>query len=319
MKKIIFFIVLSAISAVSYAQTYPSKPIKLVVPFPPGGVADIIARPLAESLSNDLGQPVIVDNKGGATGTIGAGMVANAAPDGYTLLLGTSNEITMSPTLFKSLPYDPNTAFTPITPVADFPNVLVVGPKISSKNFNELIDLIRSNPGKTTFASSGTGSTNHLTAVLFANQAKLDIVNVPYRGGGPALADLIGGQVDAMFATLPSALAQIKAGKLRALAVTGATRSSALPDIPTIKELGLPGVVVTTWNGVLAPDKLPPAITKKLHDAIIQIVNRQSFREKMIAVGVEPISSTPQEFTSRIHADYGKWSTLIKKSEIVAD
>jgi tripartite-type tricarboxylate transporter receptor subunit TctC len=257
---------------------------------------------------------VVVDNKGGATGTIGAGFVANAPADGYTLLLGTSNEITMSPTLFKTLPYDPNTAFTPITPVGDFPNVLVVGPSVSSKNFNEFVELIRSKPGRITFASSGTGSTNHLTAVLFANQAKLDIVNVPYRGGGPALADLLGGQVDALFATLPSAMAQIKAGKLRALAVTGNVRSAALPDVPTIKELGIAGVTVTTWNGVLAPAKLPPKIAKQLHDAIIHVADESAFKEKMLAVGVEPSTSSSVEFSTRIKSEYEKWSTLIRRS-----
>ena len=314
MLRVFFFVLMLLLSAQSGAQPYPSKPIKLVVPFPPGGVADIIARPLAESLSNYLGQSVVVDNKGGATGTIGASFVANAPPDGYTLLLGTSNEITMSPTLFKTLPYDPNTAFTPITPVGDFPNVLVVGPSITSKNFNEFVELIRSKPNRITFASSGTGSTNHLTAVLFANQAKLDIVNVPYRGGGPALADLLGGQVDALFATLPSAMAQIKAGKLRALAITGNTRSAALPEVPTIKELGVPGVTVTTWNGVLAPAKLPPKLAKQLHEAIVHVAEEPGFKEKMLSVGVEPTTSSSAEFSVRIRAEYEKWSTLIKRS-----
>jgi len=319
MLRVFFFVLMLLLSAQSGAQPYPSKPIKLVVPFPPGGVADIIARPLAESLSNYLGQSVVVDNKGGATGTIGASFVANAPPDGYTLLLGTSNEITMSPTLFKTLPYDPNTAFTPITPVGDFPNVLVVGPSITSKNFNEFVELIRSKPNRITFASSGTGSTNHLTAVLFANQAKLDIVNVPYRGGGPALADLLGGQVDALFATLPSAMAQIKAGKLRALAVTGNTRSAALPEVPTIKELGIPGVTVTTWNGVLAPAKLPPKLAKQLHEAIVHVAEEPSFKEKMLSVGVEPTTSLSAEFSVRIRAEYEKWSTLIKRSGMTVE
>lgn len=313
----LFFVVLVLLAQQTWAQNlsaYPTKPIKLVVPFPPGGVADIIARPLVESLSNYLGQSVVVDNKGGATGTIGASFVANAPADGYTLLLGTANEITMSPTLFKTLPYDPNTAFTPITPVGDFPNVLVVGPSVTSKNFIEFVELIRSKPGRITFASSGTGSTNHLTAVLFANQAKLDIVNVPYRGGGPALADLLGGQVDALFATLPSAMAQIKAGKLRALAVTGNVRSGVLPDVPTIKELGIAGVTVTTWNGVLAPAKLPPKIAKQLHDAIIHVVDEPAFKEKMLAVGVEPSTSSAADFSTRIKTEYEKWSILIKRS-----
>ena len=314
MFRILLLSVMLFVSTQSSAQTYPTKPIKLVVPFPPGGVADIIARPLAEGLTNYLGQPVVVDNKGGATGTIGASFVANAPADGYTLLLGTSNEITMSPTLFKTLPYDPNTAFTPITPVGEFPNVLVVGPSVTSKNLTEFIELIRSKPNRITFASSGTGSTNHLTAVLFANQAKLDIVNVPYRGGGPALADLLGGQVDALFATLPSAMAQIKAGKLRALAVTGNTRSAVLPEVPTIKELGLAGVVVTTWNGVLAPAKMPPRLAKQIHDAIVHVAEEPSFKEKMLAVGVEPAILTSPEFSARIKSEYEKWSVLIKRS-----
>ena len=314
MFRILLLSVMLFISTQSSAQTYPTKPIKLVVPFPPGGVADIIARPLAEGLTNYLGQPVVVDNKGGATGTIGASFVANTPADGYTLLLGTSNEITMSPTLFKTLPYDPNTAFTPITPVGEFPNVLVVGPSVTSKNLTEFIELIRSKPNRITFASSGTGSTNHLTAVLFANQAKLDIVNVPYRGGGPALADLLGGQVDALFATLPSAMAQIKAGKLRALAVTGNTRSAVLPEVPTIKELGLAGVVVTTWNGVLAPAKMPPRLAKQIHDAIVHVAEEPGFKEKMLAVGVEPAILTSPEFSARIKSEYEKWSLLIKRS-----
>lgn len=314
MFRILLLSVMLFVSTQSSAQTYPTKPIKLVVPFPPGGVADIIARPLAEGLTNYLGQPVVVDNKGGATGTIGASFVANAPADGYTLLLGTSNEITMSPTLFKTLPYDPNIAFTPITPVGEFPNVLVVGPSVTSKNLTEFIELIRSKPNRITFASSGTGSTNHLTAVLFANQAKLDIVNVPYRGGGPALADLLGGQVDALFATLPSAMAQIKAGKLRALAVTGNTRSAVLPEVPTIKELGLAGVVVTTWNGVLAPAKMPPRLAKQIHDAIVHVAEEPSFKEKMLAVGVEPAILASPEFSARIKSEYEKWSLLIKRS-----
>ncbi len=314
MFRIFLLSVMLFVSTQAVAQPYPTKPIKLVVPFPPGGVADIIARPLAEGLTNYLGQPVVVDNKGGATGTIGASFVANAPADGYTLLLGTSNEITMSPTLFKTLPYDPNIAFTPITPVGEFPNVLVVGPSVTSKNLTEFIELIRSKPNRITFASSGTGSTNHLTAVLFASQAKLDIVNVPYRGGGPALADLLGGQVDALFATLPSAMAQIKAGKLRALAVTGNTRSAVLPEVPTIKELGLAGVVVTTWNGVLAPAKMPPKLAKQIHDAIVHVAEEPSFKEKMLAVGVEPAILSSPEFSARIKAEYEKWSVLIKRS-----
>jgi tripartite-type tricarboxylate transporter receptor subunit TctC len=317
--KTFLLILFLSVSSFSFAEIYPSKPIKLVVPFPPGGVADLIARPLAEKLSISFGQSVVIDNRGGATGTIGASMVANSPPDGYTLLLGTSNEITMSPALFKSLPYDPNTAFTPITPVADFPNVLVVGSKISSKNHSDFIDLIRNQPGKVSFASSGTGSTNHLTAVLYAQQIQGEIVHVPYRGGGPALADLIGGQVDAMFATLPSAITLIKAGKLRALAVTGSIRSPVLPEIPTLKEYGVIGVEVTTWNGILAPQKLPLPLIKQLHEGILQVIQDPTFIEKMRAVGVETVSSSQENFKKRIQLEYENWSKLIKQSRISAD
>jgi len=318
-KLLIVFLFLIFTSWSSFSQNYPNKPIRLIVPFPPGGVADIIARPLAENLSSLLGQSVIIENKAGATGTIGASFVANSAPDGYTLLLGTSNEIAMSPSLFKTLPYDPNKAFTPISPVGEFPNVLVVGPHLPVKSFNDFLSLIRKDPGKISFASSGTGSTNHLTAVLFANQAKLSIQHVPYKGGGPAVADLLGGHVDALFATLPSAIAQIKAGKLQALAVTGEYRSSLLPDVPTIRELGIIGVSVTTWNGVLGPANISPVIVQQINKAIATIVSQQNFKDKMQSVGVEAISSQPQEFLIRIRGEYEKWSNLVRGSNLILD
>ncbi|HJZ22145.1 MAG TPA: tripartite tricarboxylate transporter substrate-binding protein, partial [Bradyrhizobium sp.] len=251
-----------------FAQNYPTRPIHLIVPFPPGGVADIIARPIAERLSISLGEPVMVENRGGATGTLGASYVAHADPDGYMLLLGTTNEIAMSPTLYPELPYDPTKAFSPITSVAVFPNVLVVGKDVVVKTLADLAVLARAKPGAVTFASSGIGSTNHLTAELFQRQANVTILHVPYKGGGPALADVYRGQVTAMFATLPSAIGLIQGGSLRAVAVTGLNRSPALPDVPTGKESGMPELVVTTWNGVLAPAGTPPEIIARLHQAL---------------------------------------------------
>ncbi|HEY0294054.1 MAG TPA: tripartite tricarboxylate transporter substrate binding protein [Bordetella sp.] len=301
------------------AQSYPSKPIHLVVPFPPGGVADLIARPTAEKLGQLLGQPVIIENRGGATGTIGAAYVAHSAPDGYTLLFGTTNEIAMSPTLYKSLPYDPTKAFAPVMPVAEFPNILVVGPTVSAASLADFVKQAKTQSRPLTFASSGTGSTNHLTAELFRSQADVSIVHIPYKGGGPALVDVAGGQVDALFATLPSAVSLIKSGKLRALAVTGAKRTAALPDVPTAREAGMPDLVVTTWNGVLAPAGTPPAIVDTLHQALIQVVADPALKQTLALVGAETMTATPQEFAATIGKDYALWSGVIKHAGITAE
>ncbi|ANN67505.1 Bug family tripartite tricarboxylate transporter substrate binding protein [Bordetella bronchialis] len=301
------------------AQTYPDKPIHLVVPFPPGGVADIIARPVAEKLATTLGQPVIVENRGGATGTIGAAYVAHSAPDGYTLLLGTTNEIAMSPTLYGTLPYDPTKDFAPVAIVAQFPNVLVVGPTVKAATLADLTSQAKAKPKSLTFASSGLGSTNHLTAELYQNEAGVQITHIPYKGGGPALVDLTGGHVDAMFATLPSAVTLIKAGKLHALAVTGDTRSTALPDVPTVKESGLPGVVVTTWNGIIAPAGTPQPVIDRLAQALKQAVEDPGIRQKLAAVGAEPSYTPPPAFAGIIRDDYARWSALIKKAGIKVD
>ncbi|OZI61095.1 Bug family tripartite tricarboxylate transporter substrate binding protein [Bordetella genomosp. 11] len=301
------------------AQTYPDKPIHLIVPFPPGGVADIIARPIAEKLSVSLGQPVIVENRGGATGTIGASFVAHSAPDGYTLLLGTTNEIAMSPTLYGTLPYDPTKDFTPVSIVAQFPNVLVVGPSVKAATLADLTAQAKTKPKGLTFASSGQGSTNHLTAELYQTEAGVKVTHIPYKGGGPALVDLTGGHVDAMFATLPSAVTLIKAGKLHALAVTGDKRSAALPDVPTMKESGLPGVFVTTWNGVIAPAGTPPAVIDKLAQALKQAVEDPGIQQKLAAVGAEPMYTPPQAFAGIVRDDYARWSALIKKAGIKVD
>jgi tripartite-type tricarboxylate transporter receptor subunit TctC len=302
----------------SQAQGYPNKPIHLIIPFAPGGVADVIARPIADRLSRTLGQPVVVESRAGATGTIGAAFVANAAPDGYTLLLGTTNEIAMSPTLYQSLPYDPRTAFAPITPVAVFPNVLVVGKDTPFKTLADLIAAARDQPDTLAFASSGVGSTNHLSAELFKREANIKVLHVPYRGGGPALIDVSGGHVAAMFATLPSAVSLIQGGTIRALAVTGLHRSAILPDVPTVGEAGLPGVVVTTWNGVLAPAGTPPELVDRLHKALAEAVAEPSLKEAFAAVGAETELTTPQEFATRIRADFDRWSSVIKQAGISA-
>ena len=304
--------------AVCHAQDYPVRPIHLIVPFPPGGVADIIARPIADRLSKSLGQPVVVENRGGGTGTLGASFVAHAAPDGYTLLLGTTNEIAMSPTLYQSLPYDPTTAFAPITPVAVFPNVLVVGMEVPVKTLADLIALARAKPNAVTFASSGVGSTNHLTAEIFQRQAGVTVLHIPYKGGGPALADVYAGQVTAMFATLPSAIALIKGGKLRALAVTGLNRSNVLPEVPTGKESGLPELVVTTWNGVLAPAGTPPALVTRLHQALADAVADPALKQIFGGLGADTELISPEQFSTRVKTDFDRWSNVIKQAGIAA-
>jgi tripartite-type tricarboxylate transporter receptor subunit TctC len=225
----------------------------------------------------------------------------------------------MSPTLYKSLPYDPTKAFAPVTPVAEFPNVLVVGPTVSAKSFADFIALARAKPKSLTFASSGEGSTNHLTAELFKTQAGVDILHIPYKGGGPALVDVTGGHVDAMFATLPSAVALINGGKLRALAVTGERRSPALPNVPTAHESGMPDLIVTTWNGVLAPAGTPQAIIDRLHEVLQQAVEDPDIKSKLAAVGAETMSTTPQAFEDTIRHDFDLWSGVIKRGGIKAE
>jgi tripartite-type tricarboxylate transporter receptor subunit TctC len=301
------------------AATYPDRPIHLVVPFPPGGPADIVARPLAEKLAAVLGQPVVVLNKAGASGTIGAAYVAKADPDGYTLLLGTSNELTMSPGLYSKLPYNPIHDFVPISTVILFPNVLVVNKDLPVHSAQDLVALTRAKPGKINYGTSGTGSTNHMTGELYRIETKVDINYVPYRGGAPAMNDLMGGRIQAMFATMPSCTGLIKGGAIRALMVTDTRRWDALPDVPSAKEAGLPDVQVISFNGVLAPAGTPAPIIKRLHDEIVKIMNTPEMKERMASqVGVAS-TSTPEEFAKMLSTDFGKWLAVIKRNGIHAD
>ena len=317
--KNIFFIALFSIIFQAYGDSFPSRPIKLIVPFPPGGPADIFARSLSEKLSTAFSQAVIIENKAGATGTIGASFVANAEADGYTLLLGTSNEITMSPSLYKKIPYDPNKAFSPITTIATFPNVLVVNKNFKANNFHDFLKIARSEPIKLNFASSGIGSTNDLTTLLFSSRAKVDVNRIQYKGGGQAVVDLLGGHVDALFATLPSAIPYIKSGQLKALAVTGPLRSSALAEIPTFQELGFMDFTIVAWNGVLAPVNTPPEIIQILFTEISKVVLDPEFKAKVLRVGADPISMSPTKFQSVILQDYQMWKSVIASANIGFD
>ena len=306
-------------AAVSIAQSYPAKPVRLVVPFPPGGPADSVARILAQKLTDALGQNVVVDNRAGATGTIGAGIVAKSPPDGYTLLLGTSNELEMSPGLFEKLPYEPTRDFTPLSNVINFPNILVVNPHLPARSVAELVALARAKPGQLSFATSGIGSTNHLTGVVFQEIEKVKINYVPYKGGGPAVTDLMGGHVDTMFATMPSVVPYVKSNKLKALVLTDNKRWAALPEVPSAKEAGVPGLIVITWNGVLAPAGLPDAIVARLNTDIGTVANSTDMKDRMRAQAAEIGTTTPEEFAAMLRNDYAKWSKVIKQAGLRAE
>jgi len=317
-KTIVAAVAVLAAGAV-FAQSYPVKPIRLVVPFPPGGPADSVARVLAQKLTEVIGQNVVVDNRAGATGTIGAGLVAKSPPDGYTLLLGTSNELAMSPGLFDKLPYDPVKDFAPLSNVINFPNILVVNPHLPARTVAELVALARAKPGQLSFATSGIGSTNHLTGVVFQDIQKVKVNYVPYKGGGPAVTDLMGGHVDSMFATMPSVVPFVKSGKLKALVLTDNKHWPALPEVPSAKEAGVPDLIVITWNGVLAPAGVPDAVIAKLNADITTVANSTDMRERMKAQAAEIATTTPDVFAAMLRNDFAKWSKIIKQAGMRAE
>lgn len=302
--------------AAAPAQAYPDRAIELIVPFPPGGPADIVARPLAEGLSRTLGQPVVVLNKSGASGTIGAAFVAKARPDGYTLLMGTSNELTMSPGVLDQLPYDPSRDFTPVSTAVVFPNVLVIGKDLPIHSAKELVAATRAHPDQFNYGTSGIGSTNHLTAELYRAATGLKLNYVSYRGGAAAMTDLMGGRIQAMFATMPSCSALINAGKIRALMVTDARHWRAIPDVPDATEVGFPQVKVITFNGVLAPAGTPRAIVDRLNAAILDVMNAPQMKEQMAGSAGEVSTSTPEEFARILKSDFEGWLALIKANDI---
>ncbi|MEO8740174.1 MAG: tripartite tricarboxylate transporter substrate binding protein [Casimicrobiaceae bacterium] len=301
------------------AQAWPSKPIKYVVPFAPGGTTDILARTVGEKLSIALGQPVVVENKPGAGGGVGADFTAKATPDGYTIMGGTISTHAINASLYSSLPYDPVKDFAAITMIARVPNLLVINPGIPAKNVAELIALIKANPGKYTFASSGNGTSQHLSGELFKSMAGVDMQHIPYKGSPPALQDVVGGQVSMTFDNITTAWPLAKAGKLHALAVTTAKRSAVAPEVPTLAESGLPGFEIGSWQGVFAPAGTPPEIVKRLNAEIVKILNTPEVREKLIALGAEPVGDTPEQFSAYVKTEVGKWSDVVKKSGAKVD
>jgi len=303
------------LSASVYGQAYPSKPVRMVVGWPPGGAADGVARPLALKLSDALGRPVVVENRPGATGTIGAALVAKAAPDGYTLLLGSSNELVLSP--YEKMPYDPVEDFAPVSTVIAFPSVLVVHPSLPVKSVKELVAFMRARPGKLNFATAGSGTTQ-LVGELYKSLAQVSFSFVAYKGGGPAIIDLIGGHVDGMFATLPSAVVYAKNGKLRALMVTGPRRSPSAPEIPAAAEAGMPGLLAMTWNGVLAPKGVPTPILDQLQRDVTAVMNTPDMKERMLLHAAEVTTSTREAFAKTIRDDLALWTKLIKAANLKA-
>jgi tripartite-type tricarboxylate transporter receptor subunit TctC len=294
--------------------TYPTKPVRLVVPFPAGGTTDILARAVAQKLSETWGQPVIVDNRPGAGGNIGSELVAKSPPDGYTLLMGTVGTHAINPSLYAKMPYDHVKDFTPVILVAGVPNVLVVTLSLPVNSVQELIAYGKANPNKLNFASSGNGTSIHLSGELFRTMTGVQMTHVPYKGSAPALTDLIGGQVQLMFDNLPSSLQFIKAGKLRALAVTSAERSSALPDLPTLSESGLAGFEASSWFGVLAPAGTPRDIVTKLNGAIAAWLASPDAKEKLAAQGAIAAGGPPDAFVKHIADESAKWAKVVKAS-----
>jgi tripartite-type tricarboxylate transporter receptor subunit TctC len=304
--------------ALAQAQAYPGKPIHVIVPFPPGGSTDFLARIVGQKLTAAWGQPVIIDNRPGAGGTMGAAEAARTAPDGYTLLLAGIN-LTIATSVYAKLPYDFQKDFAPITMVAIVPNVLVVNPSIPAHSVKELIAYAKANPGKLTHGSGGMGTSHHLIGELFNAQAGVDILHVPYKGSAPAVADLIGGQISLMFDTVASCLPHIKAGKLRPLGVTTAKRSVSLPDVPTIAEAALPGFEVSTWFGFVAPAKTPAGIITKLNMEIVKILNMPDVKERLLASGSEPVGNTPEQMAAQIAKETAEFAKITKQAKLIAE
>ena len=303
----------------AFAQAYPTHSIRLVVPFPAGGTTDILARAAAQKLSESLGQSVVVDNRPGAAGNIGADIVAKSAPDGYTLLMGTVGTHAINPGLYAKMPYDHVKDFVPVVLVAGVPNVLAVNPAFPVNSVAELIALAKSKPGTINFASSGSGTSIHMSGELFKAMAGVDMTHVPYKGSSPALTDLMGGQVQIMFDNLPSALPLIKAGKLRAIAVTSLKRAAALPDVPTISESGLPGFEASSWFGVLAPAGTPAPVVAKINADVNKWLQSPEARDQLLAQGANAAGGTPEQFAAHIRAETEKWAKVVKASGAKAD
>jgi len=306
--------ILLAPSSDASAQAYPTKPVSLLIAFPPGGPSDVLSRIVGKKLEQILGQPFIMDNRPGAGGNIAAEAAANAPADGHTILMGNNSILATNAALYKKVNFDPEKDFVPISLVGSQANILVVNPDVPAKTMAELIALLRANPGKFNYASSGHGAAAHLAAELFKAEAKVDIVHVPYKGAAPALTDVIAGHVQIMFATAASVVPHIQSGRVRALAVTPLKRTAVFPDLATIDELGLKGFDATTWHGLVAPAKTPRDIVVRLHRATVEALNDPAVRKSLTDLGVDIVGNTPEEFAAYIKAEIPKWTAIVRAS-----
>ena len=301
------------------AQDYPTRSVRLIIPFAPGGSNDILGRMIGARLSETLGQQVVIDNRGGAGGSIGVELAAKSPPDGYTIVIGHIGTLAVNPTLYKKLAYDPLRDFQTISLLAKVPNIMVVHPSVPAKSVKELLALARARPGALVYGSGGSGGAGHLATEYFKLMAKVDLVHVPYKGTGPAIIDLLAGQTQLVFAGVPGISAQVRAGKLRALGVSTTRRLAVFPEVPTIAEAGVPGYEATQWYGVLAPAGTPKAIVTRLNQEILKALQTPQMQERLAADGAEPLPSTPEEFSAFIKEEIARWAPVIKAAGIRAD
>ena len=306
---------LAFVSAASFAQTYPAKAVRLIVPFPPGGSTDLVARVVGQKMADSWGKQVVIDNRPGANGMIGSDIVAKANPDGYSIVLGTIGPMAINASLYK-MPYDILKDLAPISYTANIANVLVVNPTLAAKDVREMIAIARTRPGQLTFGSSGSGGAPHLAVELFKLLAKVNVVHVPYKGGGPAMADLVSGQISGSFASMPSSIAFIKSGKLRALGISGTTRSPALPEVPTVSEAGVSGFSVLDWQGLFTTAKTPPEIVNKLNAETVRILALPDVVDRLTAAGVDIQTTTPKAWGDFVAAEITKWGKVVKEAGV---
>lgn len=305
---------MAAVLSDAGAQAYPAKPVRLIVPAPPGSAPDFLSRLLAPKLSDTWGQPMVIDNVLGAGGNIGTDRVAKSAADGYTLLFNTIGPIGVNTSMYEKLPFDPVKDFAPITLVAKVPNILVVHPGVPVASVKELIAYARQNPGKLRYGSPGSGTSNHLSAELLKVMAGIDLLHIPYKSSAQMTTDILGGQVEVVFHNAPVLLPHVKSGALRGLAVTGATRNPSTPDLPTVAEAGVPGFEVTAWFGFMAPAGTPQPVISKIHADVVKAMAAPDVRERMLVQAAQPVGSTPQEYAEFIRAEIAKWAKVVKRS-----
>ena len=319
MTRLLLAVTMAVLPALACAQAWPTKPVRFIVPYPPGGTSDILARTIGEKLGTALGQTIVIENKAGANGNIGADFVAKAPPDGYTFLLADIGAIAISPSVYPTLPFDPVKDFAPVTMVAYSPHILAVHPSVPAKSVAELVALAKSKPGKLNYAASSTGSAPHLAGVEFASRAGVEWQYIPYKGGAQAITDVVGGQADLLFNGMLATYPQVKNGKLRILAVSSANRVASIPEVPTVAESGYPGFETGSWQGILAPPGTPRDIVAKLGAEVGKILQTPDMKEKLAAQGAEVRLMSPEEFAGFIRREKDRWAKVVKDAGIKAD